>query len=97
MNHLTRTIKHTDGPCVGKWRRLPRWGGGTVENMSDDARMRFGVCMHVSPLGRAPTRVSTGYEYVLPICICLCLCVRAGGPFVFKVCLRAHSQQRGGG
>lgn len=66
MNRLTRTSKRTDALCVGKWRRLARWGGRgkTVENMSDDAGTRFGVSVHVSPLGRAPARVSTGYEYV---------------------------------
>lgn len=90
---------HTDGLRVGKWRRLPRWGGGgkTIENMSDDARMWFWVCTHVAPLGRAPARVSTGYEYVCRYAFAYVPARARGGPFVFKVCWRAHSQRRGGG
>lgn len=97
MNHLTSTIKHTqmDSGCGSAGVYL---GGGaeTIENMSNDARMCFGLCMHVSPLGRAPTRVATGYEYVCRYAFAYVYAGAGAGRLFLKcVCVRTVSREVG--
>lgn len=75
MNHLTWTMWGNGGIYLGGG---AGGGGGTIENMSDDARTRFRVSMRASPLRRAPTRVSTGYEYVCRYALAY-VYARAGG------------------
>lgn len=99
MQHLTSTIKHTDGLApFGETGPFTSVGGGekTTENVSNDPVTCVWLCVHVSPRRRAPTRVPTGCEYVCRYAFAYVYAAGRAGRLFLSVFACAQSAERWG-